>query len=159
MSIKDEPKDQNLKISKTIIIEASPEIVFKAITEPEELTQWSMGDQALLEPRVGGKVRFITLKETHQSEKLDRDYIMEGIVLELVPNKKLSYTWSFKDLPDFPETTVVWELEEIEPNKTKVQLTHLGFTGKEKGLTSVDRHNEGWAEVLNKLAKYCKGRE
>jgi uncharacterized protein YndB with AHSA1/START domain len=65
MSIKDEPKEQNLKISKTIIIEASPEIVFKAITEPEELTQWSMGDQALLEPRVGGKVRFITLKETH----------------------------------------------------------------------------------------------
>jgi uncharacterized protein YndB with AHSA1/START domain len=84
---------------------------------------------------------------------------MEGTVLELVANKKLSYTWSFKDLPDFPETTVVWELEEIEPNKTKVQLTHLGFTGKEKGLTSVDRHNEGWAEVLNKLAKYCKGRE
>jgi uncharacterized protein YndB with AHSA1/START domain len=29
-----------MKITKSIIIEASPEIVFNAITLPEELTQW-----------------------------------------------------------------------------------------------------------------------
>jgi uncharacterized protein YndB with AHSA1/START domain len=40
MSLRDELKQQNLEIRKTIIIEASPEIVFKAITEPEEITQW-----------------------------------------------------------------------------------------------------------------------
>jgi len=37
MSIGDE---HNLEIKKTIIINASSEVVFKAITEPEELTQW-----------------------------------------------------------------------------------------------------------------------
>ena len=32
--------EHNLEIKKTIIIDASSEVVFKAITEPEELTQW-----------------------------------------------------------------------------------------------------------------------
>jgi uncharacterized protein YndB with AHSA1/START domain len=35
MSIGDE---HNLEIKKTIVIDASPEVVFNAITEPEELT-------------------------------------------------------------------------------------------------------------------------
>jgi uncharacterized protein YndB with AHSA1/START domain len=67
---------------------------------------------------------------------------------DIIPNKKLSYTWTFKDLPGFPETTVAWELEGIEPKKTE-----------EKGLTSFESHDAGWTEELNKLAQYCKGRE
>jgi activator of Hsp90 ATPase-like protein len=63
------------------------------------------------------------------------------------------------DTPDFPETTVVWELEEIGPNKTKVELTHLDFTGKEKGLTSIESHNEGWTDLMSKLANYCTVQE
>src|SRR5574339_635244 len=51
-------------------------------------------------------------------------------IVEIVSNKKLSYNWRYKDIPEFPETTVVWELEEVEPNKTRVQVTHIGFTGE-----------------------------
>jgi uncharacterized protein YndB with AHSA1/START domain len=122
------------------------------------LTQW-FPDQAILEPKVGGRVRLVTLKEIHPEWKLERDCISEGIIKEFVPNKKLSYTWIVLDTPDFPETTVVWELEEIEPNKTKVELTHLGFTGKEKGFTSIESHDEGWTQLMIRLAKYCKERE
>jgi uncharacterized protein YndB with AHSA1/START domain len=158
MSIRDEVKERQLEIRKTIIIEASSDTVFKAITEQEELTQW-FPDQAILEPRVLGKLRFTTLKELHPEWKLDRDYIMEGTIKEFIPNKKLSYIWKYRDTPDFPETTVVWELVEIAPDKTRVDLTHSGFTGEEKGLTSLESHNEGWTEMLNKLANYCKGRK
>jgi hypothetical protein len=35
-------------------------------------------------------------------------------------------------MPEFPETTVTWELEKIEPNKTRVELTHLGFIRRER---------------------------
>jgi uncharacterized protein YndB with AHSA1/START domain len=104
MSIRDEVKERQLEIRKTIIIEASSDTVFKAITEQEELTQW-FPDQAILEPRVLGKVRFTTLKELHPEWKLDRDYIMEGTIKEFIPNKKLSYIWKYRDTPDFPETT------------------------------------------------------
>jgi uncharacterized protein YndB with AHSA1/START domain len=158
MSIRAEVKERQLEIRKTIIIEASSDTVFKAITVQEELTQW-FPDQAILEPRVLGKVRFTTLKELHPEWKLDRDYIMEGTIKEFIPNKKLSYIWKYRDTPDFPETTVVWELVEIAPDKTRVDLTHSGFTGEEKGLTSLESHNEGWTEMLNKLANYCKGRK
>lgn len=155
ISIKNEKKEHNLEIWKIIIIEASPEVIFEAITKSDELTQW-FPDQAILEAKIGGKVKFVHIKEILPEWKLDRDCVMEGTVVELVPNKKISYTWKYNDIPEFPETTVIWELEEVEPNRTRVQLTHLGFTGEEKGLTSFESHNEDWTEMLNKLAKYCR---
>ena len=159
MSIKVEGREEETReIRKSIVIDASPEVVFKAITDPNELTKW-FPDQVILEPRVGGKVRFSFLKETRLLEKLDMNYFMEGTIKELVAYKKLSYTWKFKYIPGFPETTVAWELEKIDPNKTKVKLTHLGFTGEEKGMTSLESHDKGWTDELNNLAKYCKGRE
>jgi len=156
MSNKDDENESKLEIRKTIIIDASINTVFKAITEQEELTQW-FPDQAILEPRVSGRVIFTTIKNLHPEWKLDRDYVMEGTIKEFVPNKKLSYTWKYRDTPDFPETTVIWELTEISPDKTQVELTHSGFTGVEKGLTSFESHIEGWTELLSKLANYCKG--
>ena len=87
MSGEDQLENQKMEIRKTIVIDASPEVVFSAITEPEELTQW-FPDQAILVPKIGGKVRFVTLKEIHPEWKLDRDYISEGTIQEFVPNKK-----------------------------------------------------------------------
>ncbi len=84
---------------------------------------------------------------------------MEGTIKQFVPNKKLSYTWKFRDVPGFPETTVAWELEKIDPNKTRVELSHLGFTGEEKGMTSIESHDKGWTDEMTKLANYCKGRK
>lgn len=153
MSVKDELKRGNLEIRKSIIIEAPSEVVFKAISDPKELTRW-FPDEAIIEPKVGALVRFVTIKEIHPEWKLDKDYIMEGTVKEFVPNKRLSYTWKYNDIPDFPETTVIWELEQIDSNKIKVNLTHLGFTGKETGMISLESHDQGWTEVMNKLAKY-----
>ena len=62
MSGEDGLEDQKMEIRKTIVIDASPEVVFKAITEPEELTQW-FPDQAILESRVGGRMKFSFYKE------------------------------------------------------------------------------------------------
>ena len=76
--------------------------------------------------------------------------------MEIVPNKRLSYSWKFKDTPHFPETLVTWELEQINPNKTFVKLSHAGFSGKEKGNFSVESHIQGWTEALDKLAGYCE---
>jgi Activator of Hsp90 ATPase homolog 1-like protein len=69
MSIKGEG-EQKIEIKKTIVIDASPEVVFKAITDPEELTNW-FPDQVILEPRTGGKMKFSFYKTN--SEKCDMD--------------------------------------------------------------------------------------
>ena len=147
--------EQNLiTITKTIVIDAPPDIVFKAISDPAELTNW-FPDHAILEPRIGGKVRFSFYKEKSAAEH-QRDFLQEGTIKEFIPGKKLSYTWQFKDTPEFPETIVTWELEETEHNKTRVVLNHSGFTGKEAGKLSSREFDNGWTYFLDRLEKYCK---
>jgi len=153
-----EKMGQELEVRKTIVIDASPQDVFKALTDPSELTNW-FPDNAMFDSRIGGKVKFYFPKSNKErSKELDRDYNPEGIVTEFFPNKKVSYTWQLKDIPDFPETTVSWELEEIDTNKTRVVLTHSGFTGKEEGKLSLKEHDQGWSYFLGRLEKYCKGK-
>ena len=146
----------NPNIKKIIEIDASTEVVFKAISDPLELTNW-FPDAAILEPKVGGKFKISFYKDSDTPRmKMDQDFFNEGRVLEFVPNKKLAYTWQWEDMPDFPETIVTWELEQVNKNKTRVTLTHSGFTGKEEGPTSVEEHNRGWSLFLNELVSYCK---
>lgn len=67
---------------------------------------------------------------------------MEGKVLEIVPNKKISYSWANKFDPNFPKTTVTWTLEEVDGNKIRVTLVHAGFGSKSKWY---DLHGKGWS--------------
>lgn len=144
------------EIRKTIEIDAPSETVFKALSDPKELINW-FPDAAILEPKVGGKFKISFYKDSDNPRmKMDRDFFNEGRVLEFVENEKLAYTWQFKDIPDFPETVVTWELEQLSKNKTRVTLTHSGFTGKEEGPASIKEHNEGWSFFLNELVSYCK---
>ncbi|HYT44537.1 MAG TPA: SRPBCC domain-containing protein, partial [Methylomirabilota bacterium] len=80
----------------------------------------------------------------------------EGTVKEFIPNKRVSYTWQFKDAPEFPETTATWELEETDTNKTRVELVNSGFTGKEEGKLSSGSHDQGWTYFLGRLKRYCE---
>jgi uncharacterized protein YndB with AHSA1/START domain len=103
---------EEIEIRKSIVIDASPEVVFKAITDPNELTNW-FPDNAIFDGRIGGKVRFTFNKESSKEQDRSCQSEHEGTVKEFIPNKKVSYTWQFKDAPEFPETTVTWELERL----------------------------------------------
>lgn len=144
------------EIRKTIDIDASAETVFKALSDPMELTKW-FPDDAILENKVGGKFQISFYKDSKNSRmKMDRDFHNEGRVLEFVQNKKLAYTWQWKNMLGFPETIVTWELEQLNKNKTRVTLTHTGFTGKEEGPASAKEHDHGWSFFLGELVSYCK---
>jgi uncharacterized protein YndB with AHSA1/START domain len=143
------------EIRKVVEIDASPEVVFKAISDPSELTNW-FPDAAILEPKVGGKFKFTFYGNSDRRRmKHDQDFFPEGKVLEFIPNKKLVYSWQHKNVTNFPETVVTWELEQLGKDKTRVTLTHSGFTGKE-GRKGIEEHNEGWSFFLNELVSYCK---
>ena len=60
--------EETIKIRKSIVIDASPEVVFKAITDPNELTNW-FPDNAIFDGRIGGKVRFTFNKERSKEQK------------------------------------------------------------------------------------------
>lgn len=142
------------EIRKVVVIDASADVVFKAISDPQELTEW-FPDVATLEPKVGGRFQFTFYQHLdRRKKKTDRDARPEGRVLEFIPNKKLAYSWRHKDVPDFPETVVTWELEQLDKNKSKVTLTHSGFTGREED-KGFREHNQGWDYFVARLVEYC----
>jgi uncharacterized protein YndB with AHSA1/START domain len=57
MSSKEKQQAEKIDIEKNIVIDASPEVIFRAITDQVELTNW-FPDQAILKPKLGGKVKF-----------------------------------------------------------------------------------------------------
>jgi uncharacterized protein YndB with AHSA1/START domain len=129
-------------------------VVFKAITDPNELTNW-FPDQAILEPKVGGKMKFSFYKKN--PERQNMDFFPEGTILEFIPNKKISYTWEHPNIADFPRTVVTWELEKAGNDKTTLKLSHTGFRKGEQGKKKMFKeHDEGWSHFLNELVKYCK---
>lgn len=134
-----------MEIRKTIVIDARPEVVFKALTDEQELTQW-FPNQAAFEARVGGRMKF----KFHRPET-GENHTMEGKVLELVSDKKLSYSWKGDLVPDFPDTIVTWTLEPVEGNKTQVTLVHSGLKGK-----LAEEHDKGWTYFIGRLAQHCK---
>ena len=151
-------EEETIEIKKSIVIHASPEVVFKAITDPNELTNW-FPDHAILEPKIGGKMKLSFYKEKSEERTgCTADAFPEGTIKEFIPNKKLSYTWQHKDVPEFPETVVTWELEDIGANKTRLELIHSGFTGKEDR-KSFKEHDQGWTYFLDRLEKYCKDKK
>jgi uncharacterized protein YndB with AHSA1/START domain len=165
MSIKDEEEPQT-EVRKSIVIESTPEVIFKAITNQRELTNW-LPDLSIPEQRIGGKISIICRKGTrwqvnNETKVLDKDYFFEGIIQELIPNKIISFTIQNVTLPEDPETnpeyTETWNIEEMDHHKTKVELIQSGFTGKEKGMIRFEDADMGLPILLDQLAKYCKGR-
>ena len=67
-------QEETIEIKKSIVIDASPTVVFKAITDPNELTNW-FPDNAIFDGKIGGKVRFTFNKE--RSKELDCDSTTE----------------------------------------------------------------------------------
>ena len=105
MSSKDKQQaEKRIVIEKNIVIDASPEVVFKAITDQEELTNW-LPDQAILEAKLGGRVKFSFYKDKEREHR-EFDFFPEGTIIEFIPNKKVSYTWHQPNIPDFPRTVV-----------------------------------------------------
>ena len=133
------------EIKKTIMTNSDPAKVFRKISDEGELKKWWV-DVPELELKQGGKMLFRFLKEN--SEMLEKDYVVEGKVLQVEPDKKLTYTWKPVDDPDFPDSVVDWTIEQID-SKTKITLTHSGL----QGCKIFDLLDAGWGYFLNKLEK------
>jgi uncharacterized protein YndB with AHSA1/START domain len=101
--------------------EASPERVWKALTDPEELRSW-LSEDATFEGPSGGAV----------SLDFGDGGLITGAVQTWDPPKRLSYTWVF---PDGAESQLTFELSP-DGDGTILRLTHervpaetaLGYT-------------------------------
>lgn len=123
------------------------ERVWDYLTKPELIELWLMKNN--FQPIVGFDFQF----QTNPIPGLDFDGIVYCRVLEIIPHKKLSYSW--KSGPGYGEITlesiVTWRLESKDDG-TELFLEHSGFT-KEENLSLYNGLKHGWTEKLSKIAK------
>ena len=96
--------------------QAPVEKVWQAITDKEQMKQWYF-DMPAFQPEVGNEFTFI-------GENEGTTYIHLCKVTEVIPNKKLSYTWRYEGAEG--ESHLTFELFE-EGEETRVKLTHEGL--------------------------------
>jgi len=131
-------------IEKVIRIEARPETVFRLLTDPQEYIRWK-GKLAQLEPRRGGGFR-VDFPE-------DKGSVI-GEFVEVVPNRRVVFTWGWQDNPVVPPGSSTVEIDlEPEGQGTKLRLVHRGLP---EG--AVAPHTEGWDYFLPRLTNVAEGR-
>jgi uncharacterized protein YndB with AHSA1/START domain len=72
--------------------------------------------------------------------------------MEVIPNKKLTYSWRYDGYPG--ESKVTWDLN-AEGNKTTVKLTHEGLETFPADKDAFAKANfvEGWTHILSTSLK------
>jgi uncharacterized protein YndB with AHSA1/START domain len=127
-----------------------PETVWEYLTNSELMELWLMKNT--FQPTVGADFQF----RTNPIPSLDFDGIFYCRVLEIVPFKKLSYSWSSG--PGEGRITldsiVVWKLEPTNKG-TELFLEHSGFEKKEN-LAFYEGLKHGWVEKLQKIDELLK---
>ena len=128
-------------------LDAAPAKVWRALTEPEMLKKWMAPDDAFKIPvaetdvRVGGRYRIVM----HAPDGEVHD--VSGVYKEIVPNKKLVYTWAWKTTPD--RVSIVTIELRAAGTGTELTLRHEQFADAE----ACERHRHGWMGCLGRLER------
>jgi uncharacterized protein YndB with AHSA1/START domain len=116
--------------------------VWKAITDKNEMKQWYF-DLAEFKAEPGFKFSF-----SGKGSK-GENYVHLCEVKEVIPEKKLSYSWTYETVPGY--SLVTFELFK-EGDKTRLKLTHEGI--ESFATTNPDFAKEsfaaGWTELIGK---------
>jgi uncharacterized protein YndB with AHSA1/START domain len=132
----------NSNDTKTLVMERdmphAPEKVWRALTQGPLIEEWLMAND--FQPIVGHNFQF-------RSKPVPGwDGIIDGEVLVLEPNKKLSYSWGSMGL----KSVVVWTLS-ASKSGTLVRMEQSGFRSEQdaayKGATY------GWQKFIGNLEK------
>lgn len=84
--------------------------------------------------------------QPHRYSSADDKYsFVLGEVIESEPPRRLTHTFRFTNFPEDEATLVSWDLSELGPSRTRVQITHTKFAGETKTYKSVSK---GWPSIL-----------
>ena len=122
-----EPPQGDVRI--TVDIAADPHHVFLGLVQPTELNRWVATD-AKVDPKPGGEYSY---GWEHGPVK----------ILEIEPDKKLSFAWSW---PEEGETVTTWELDG-SGGRTRVTVVQSGFAPKRNS----EDYYIGWFKFVHRL--------
>jgi uncharacterized protein YndB with AHSA1/START domain len=128
-------------------LNASPAKVFRAWTEPAQILKWMhpSGTEMLhaeVEARVEGRFQLV-MRGADGAE-----HAVTGRYLEVVPDAKLVFTWTWQSAPE-RESLVTVALRP-DGEGTLLTLTHEKFADED----ARDKHASGWTSGLDGLERY-----
>ena len=120
------------------------EKVWKALTDTDQIKQWSF-DVKGFKPEVGCEFSF-------EGGKADAVYVHLSKVTELIPGKKLTYSWRYQGYEG--NSFVSFELF-AEGDKTRLKLTHTGLETFPQSNGDFARENfaKGWTHIIGTSLK------
>lgn len=130
-------------VDQTMKLDASPEKVFKALTDAREMVNW-FPSVVKNDPQTGGKLRY-----EWKFQESEKDGFQDGEYLEVVDGKKVSHTWD----ADGQATTVTFTLAPANGG-TELHLVHSGWgDGMEE---AAEMHGGIWGGYLQNLKGYLE---
>jgi uncharacterized protein YndB with AHSA1/START domain len=125
------PTESGRAVNHQYYLRASPEAVFRAISDPAGLTRW-LCDRAELSPRTGGAYRLgWNDGPTHT-----------GTIVEFVPGRRIAFAWSW---PGVALAGTVFSLGvEASGEGTLLRIEHTGFPRDEAWTDLYGGAEWGW---------------
>ena len=153
----EKPDDATLVVRR--VLNATPELAFKAWTSAEHIQQWMRPEpgmevpRASMDLRVGGKFRI-------QMKTPDGEFFTAvGVFKEVKAPTRLVYTWDFEkdgSGAEFGEVEGKTSLVTVEflqrGERTEFVLTHSRFATVE----SRDSHAGGWEKIAESFEKWVE---
>jgi uncharacterized protein YndB with AHSA1/START domain len=124
-----------------VYVRATPEAIWRAITETELTLRYFYGNAIESDWRRGSPCRMT----------MDGELQIEGEILEVDPPRRLVQSWHGVWDPrmaaDAP-TRVTWEIEVAGPGVCKVSLVHDGLVA---GSSTLEQVSDGWPYILSSM--------
>jgi uncharacterized protein YndB with AHSA1/START domain len=108
--------DQKIVMSR--VFNAPGPRVWQALTNLNQMKQWYFEELSAFKPEVGFQTQFNVHWEGN-------DYLHIWKITEVVPEKRITYSWKYAGIPG--ESFVTFELAPEGNEKTRLTLTHTGL--------------------------------
>lgn len=138
------------RISKEIVIDAPPDVVWAIVTEPRHVARW-FSNEAEIDLRPGGAMRL-----TWHGHGTYR-----GRVESVEPPHAFAFRWVRREDHEPAEgtSTLVEITLSAEGLRTRLRVVETGFQqltwGEEDKARYADENSQGWVHELNELRDYA----
>jgi uncharacterized protein YndB with AHSA1/START domain len=144
-------------VEREILIEASPEVVWGVITEPEQISRW-FSDEADVEGRVGADGT-LTWRPGGRGGDKDFDAVVPIRVVEAEPFRRFSFRWNHPEgaEPDESNSALIEFSLIEEADGTRLRVLESGIdavTHEESRARYLEEHEHGWEKHLGEMLDY-----
>ena len=135
--------ENNLTLEVSTLINASKSVVWKALTDPEQIKKYLFGTETISDWKIGSPITFSGVWE-------GKPYIDKGTILQIEKEKILKYNYwsSFSGTEDVPANyaNITYSLEEMD-GQTMFTILQDSIKTKE----ARDHSEQNWRMVMNSL--------